>query len=499
MNEDYVNFTPISEPSGEPEPARPLSWQDAAALILALALSILFWSVFSFENAFDRGYGPGLGVPVFVAAHFAAVFLLLRPRIRAGGAAMAAAAMLLAVSCALYAHVGLTILNCFVILLLSAMATFSFSGHARFCVLDIRSIPDTIRLSVFALFTCIDSPFEAAKQTARGKKLAFGRILGTVLITAVLLGIVLALLASADMVFGSFFSGVRRWINGLSPAAATWRIARAFVLMLFICSALFFVRTPADTDVEERPEPERRAIPFLVPALALDLVYIIFCAVQIRYLFGGAETAAMSGGWAEYARSGFFELVAVAAINLALCVLSARKTRLAAIGGRLLRIACAVMLALTAFILSSALYRMGLYIAAFGLSILRLMTLWGMLVIAFGILTAFWKLGHPDSSFWKIAFPFVLGTWCLLCLANPAGRIADHNVDAYLSQRLVSVDVEYLEALGPDTAPALTRLADSSGEYASAARDTLLWMEQTAHETDAGWASLKAAFRYLEK
>ena len=37
-----------------------------------------------------------------------------------------------------------------------------------------------------------------------------------------------------------------------------------------------------------------------------DRVYAVFCYIQVRYLFGGIETALLQGGYAQYARSGFF-------------------------------------------------------------------------------------------------------------------------------------------------------------------------------------------------
>jgi hypothetical protein len=48
----------------------------------------------------------------------------------------------------------------------------------------------------------------------------------------------------------------------------------------------------------------------------LNLLFLGFMAVQLRYLFGGADLVEVTAGlgYAEYARRGFFELVATAAL-----------------------------------------------------------------------------------------------------------------------------------------------------------------------------------------
>ena len=57
---------------------------------------------------------------------------------------------------------------------------------------------------------------------------------------------------------------------------------------------------------------------------AVDLLFLAFVAVQFRYLFGGTELVREVTGlsYAEYARRGFFELVAVAALSLPLLLLA---------------------------------------------------------------------------------------------------------------------------------------------------------------------------------
>ena len=155
------------------------------------------------------------------------------------------------------------------------------------------------------------------------------------------------------------------------------------------------------------------------------------------------------------------------------------------------------MLLLTAVILLSALRRMGLYIAAYGLSVLRLMTLWAMLCIAAGLLAAGWKLLRPAFRFWPAFFAFGLSTWFLLCLMNPAGQIASYNVDAYLDGRLPEADVGYLEVLSPDAAPALRRLEAASKEHAPEARRALYELAGQARDGRERWTTRKLSFYFL--
>ena len=486
-NNNYVNHSSVgystpSEAAPAPEEV-PLTRRDMTAPLLGLGLSLLFWAVFSFRSI-DRGYGPGLGIPLFVLAYDAALLLTAGPRFTKGGAFLTAAAMALAVSCVLYAHPGFMVLNCFIILLLSAMAAFSLSRQSRFGALDPRCVPEAVRLSMMALFTRIDRPAQVFGTLGKKDRAGLGRWVLTGLLSLVLLAVVLALLVSADTVFGSFFTRLSRWLRELSPGEMLWQILRTVVLGLFFSSALFFLREPAPA-VRERKAADRElhAGSFLIPAILLDLVYALFCAVQIRYLFGGAESAAMNGGWAEYARQGFFQLTAVAVINLSLSLAGSRGgKRFSLRGGTALRIADAVLLVLTGVILLSAFFRMRLYIGAYGMSVLRLMTLWGMLVILAGLLAAGWKLLRPGFSFWRIVFPFALTSWCLLCLMNPAGRIADYNVDAYLSGRLPEADVYYLGELTTDAAPALERLGDTAPEYRDEVRTQLAGLARESED-----------------
>jgi hypothetical protein len=480
---DYVNKTGSS-------------WEPVA-LVAALVLGFLFWGVFALEQL--GLYGPGLGVLVFVAVYFTAVMAVLGKKARWNRRSLVllGAALVLSVCCTLYALWGFTVINCFLILLLAAAATFQLSGQSCQGLGCAAILPETVKLSVWALVGGLNKPWEALKSLGFKNSSTTRRVVLAVVVSLPVVGVVMALLLSADAVFASFFQGLIQALEALSLGRVIWHLVRGLGLSLFVASGLFFLReTPPEPAENHEKKAQKNALPLLVSALLLDGVYCLFCSVQLRYLFGGHEAASMAGGWASYAREGFFQLVAVAAINLGLCLAGFQRPAYSSRAQRWLQLADSLMLVFTAVILLSALRRMELYIAVFGLSVLRLMTLWGMAVLAVGLLAAGWKLWHPRFSFFAVVAPVALGSWCVLCLCNPGGIIARHNVNAYLAGDLTTVDVDYLENLTTDALPALYTLEEADPQNPSI---TALVRRVEASTEDIPWTAWKASFLFRQE
>ena len=212
-----------------------------------------------------------------------------------------------------------------------------------------------------------------------------------------------------------------------------------------------------------------RAVPFPDGALGLTevsvalgslvLLFAAFVAVQLRYFFGGnalvQATAGMS--YADYARRGFFELVAVAAlvlpVLLAANALLRRETRRA---DRVFRVLAGTLLGLLFIIMYSAVRRMELYVAAYGLSEDRLYaTIFiGWLALVFGWF-ALTVLRGREKPF--VGGVLVSGWGMLLALnvADPAGFVARFNIARSAEGK--DVDVRYIASLGGDAAPDLVR------------------------------------------
>ena len=193
--------------------------------------------------------------------------------------------------------------------------------------------------------------------------------------------------------------------------------------------------------------------------VVVDLLFAAFVVVQFRYLFGGSELVrALTGlSYAEYARRGFFELVAVAALSLPLLLAADHwLDRGDPIRVRRFRQLAGVMLLLLDVMLASALLRMWLYTSQFGLTELRFYTtaFMGWLVLVFGWFVATVLRGRRE----RFGMGALAAGWLVLAglnLTNPDGVIAQVNLGR--AARGQPLDPAYAARLSADALPAFHR------------------------------------------
>lgn len=189
----------------------------------------------------------------------------------------------------------------------------------------------------------------------------------------------------------------------------------------------------------------------------LNLLFLCFVIVQIRYLFGGAalvqSTAGMS--YAEYARHGFFELVAVAILVLPILLavhwlLPKEDARLA----QLFRILAGIQILLLFVIMASAMKRMLMYQGAYGMTELRLYTtaMMGWLALVFIWFTLSVLRGKRERFIGGAAIAG-FAVLFLLHAINPDGLIVRYNTSSAMSGK--AVDIYYLTRLSKDATPDL--------------------------------------------
>jgi hypothetical protein len=193
---------------------------------------------------------------------------------------------------------------------------------------------------------------------------------------------------------------------------------------------------------------------------ALDLLFLIFVIVQFRYLFGGDTLVQVTPDltYADYARRGFFELVAavflVVPVLLVADWLLERRSRRET---RMFRSLAGVQIGLVLGITASAFQRLRLYHESYGLTESRFYAM--VLLIWIGAmllwLAATVLRGRRDAFAFG-ALVSGLATVAVLFVVNPDAIVARTNVARMATANApVRFDVAYATSLSADAVPEL--------------------------------------------
>ena len=277
-----------------------------------------------------------------------------------------------------------------------------------------------------------------------------------------LVSVLLPILLSADALFAAAAEQLR-FLAFFNLSDVFWRSVLALIMTPFFFGFLFSLRHPKP--FQTRPAEARLdGLIFSLMLAALDVLYLLFLAVQSAGLFGGPDYLARHGlSYAEWARSGFFQMVGVTTVNLSVILAAAVFSRREGRTWKGLRLLSAALAVESLVLLASAAWRMSLYVSAYGLSFKRCMTYWGMVMMALFFLAALWKIRKPDFSFCRAAFPLALAGWLVINCVPIDWLVARNQVDRFLASEArggtPSISISYLlYDLSYDTLPQLARL-----------------------------------------
>lgn len=470
-------------------------WLLAFSLLAALVYRFAHTSVF-LATGYLYAALPGIGLTVTQWGVLLAGLMAAKKAGRLRLCGNKAGIFLLVLSFALGACSGIfgdpamRLLNLPVLAVLTVQSLLSVAGQAERPALSGAGLWEGFLRFLGTLFRYFDVPFRARKPREE-RKCRRGIGIGLLLCVPFVL-IVTVLLSSADSIFGSLFSRMFdhiRFFSATSVISFLWRALTALLLGMMLFSFLYGLTLPSRDVTMPKAHPARPVV-FLLPLGCLAALYTLFAYIQVRYLFMGHEAAAMQGGYAAYARSGFFQLTAVSVLSLALVLPALTKCG----NSMAVRIAAAVVLALVAVILFSAFFRMRLYILEYGLSLLRLLTLWAMLMILLALILGLVKCCRPDIRIFPILAASLLAGWVALNYLNVDAAIARYNVRMYNVGKMAHLDTDYLiEDLSPDVIPALKEIEGLSIEEQDAlwnrARD--VWTQRPPEAYNWSLAQLK--------
>ena len=285
----------------------------------------------------------------------------------------------------------------------------------------------------------------------RGPELVRGLVLAVPIVAALAV-----LLASADAVFASFFR---------IPVSAPSGLGHLALVALGVLVTLPLLLEAAGPErVEPTPGARIGAVESTVLLAGVVLLYAAFAAAQLVAALGGADHVLDTAGlsYAEYARTGFFQLLAVAGLTLLLLLVVRSSARPPDGSTRKLPLLLAeATVALTLVIVGVAVRRLALYDEVFGLTMLRLsstVAAWwiGAVFVLVGL--AFAGIGRRHDWLAGAVATTVVLTVIGFNAANPEAVVVRHNAARSTSE--VPFDAGYVTSLSDDAVPALEDTLD---------------------------------------
>ena len=437
------------------------------ALLLAVANNYLF-------------YGEPLGIsyPLFVLLFYVFYFTRMKDKLdRLWDFSWFLFVVIIALSMSYFLFTNLIfyILNFMAIPVLIAFHTTIFARTRNHKWHDLRMVANVVDHVIPQSLRNVPTPFRrlanllGAQLDTRLKTSVVKVMIGLIISLPILL-IVIQLLSSADKAFGQLLSGIPEWMSAISIGEGFLRFIWILVLFPYIFGFVWGLVDPkkyqwesSDKQLQVAKDNSRRIswdpIIVMTVLIGINLVYVLFTFVQFSYLFGAFDGALPDGTtYAEHARSGFLELVAVGVINFLILIgtlnfVAVNDSRLSRWNRSLLTL----LVTCTGIMLVSAFIRLQLYEEVFGYTYIRFlvhafMIYLGVLLLISGI--RIWRLG---VSLFRCFAVISLLAYVMINYVGMDRIIASNNIERYRDG--MELDTQYLNQLSLEAVPLLIELS----------------------------------------
>ncbi|QQS22979.1 DUF4173 domain-containing protein [bacterium] len=299
------------------------------------------------------------------------------------------------------------------------------------------------------------------------------------IIMAVPVLIVFALLFSnADLAFSQFLNSV----IDIQVEEVTMQylalLGFAFIAGLSYLSFIFFPKPQASPIAQpaDSAAKEGKAVEVMVFLGLIATLFIVFIGFQVTYLFGGEANIINAGfTYAEYARRGFWELLAVSIISLVVLFAAEKYSGSERKRHSRFLVPALILIGEVVIIIVSAFKRLSLYIDAYGITTQRfyVASFIALLLVLFVLLAVKFVRSKREQFFSFGALLTFAGFLAVINIINPDGFIMKSNIKHY--EKTGKVDVLYTEELSVDALPYKLELYDRlHGEEKEVLRNSIL-------------------------
>ena len=260
-------------------------------------------------------------------------------------------------------------------------------------------------------------------------------------ISVPLLCVILPLLLSSDIIFSNTMEDIFSFAWDMDISMFVMLVA-----VFFMAYAMIYRLSTRISDLDVPVSDKRVHNPIIAITVntVLLIVYLMYCVIQIVFLFMRNGQLPEGYTYTQYAHEGFFQLVFVCIINIVLVLICRKYSK----DNMALKIILCVISACTYIMIASSAYRMYLYIDAYKLTFLRIYVLWALLVMAVIMAGVIVYLFDPGMAFVKYAVVAFISLWIIFAYSDPDYTIAKYNIQYH-------DDDDYICRLSYDALPAI--------------------------------------------
>ena len=263
------------------------------------------------------------------------------------------------------------------------------------------------------------------------------KVLRSLLIVIPVVLIVLLLLISADQIFENLFNNLIKVFDNLSFGNIIIRIINFIILFFYLGGTLYYIskKYKDDNTVAEKKEL-KDPLTINILLTILNIIYVIFDIIQINSLL--LHRVSEGFNYANYARSGFFQLMFISVINIIIILLSKKSKE-----KNYTKIMSLFTVLLTLIIIVSSFYRMFLYEQAYGYTVLRLGVYLILITEVLLLIPTIIYIFKKEFNVLRYYLIIIIAIYSLVNCFSIDKIIAENNIKRY--ERTGKIDLNYLE------------------------------------------------------
>lgn len=260
-----------------------------------------------------------------------------------------------------------------------------------------------------------------------------------------ILVVLIILLSCADEMFGNlfidFFADFVEYIFSVGIKGVLVKLIIFIITFIYVHYIFVSLKVRVDKCSKKKVKMLDSQVVNTILVL-INVLYLFFTYVQVKYLFIMRYSNFTAEGYSSYARSGFFQLVTVVILNVAIILFFNKKSE----NSKLKLALCTLMTIISINMSVTSIYKMGLYINEFGITRLRFITTAFMIFIIITLVMIIFSLWRKIDIF---KYSMIIGSIIYLSLnfCNVDKIIATVNIESKGNK----VDMEYITTLSLDS------------------------------------------------